>query len=292
MTTSLNLISLLFSVGSFVWSHLTNLLTSSSPTRIEIQSLLTDRDLEDKFNSDLRKFSRNYENSFFSEEYNFGGSHQTNLIFSTKSYIPRTAMINVTLDLFGESINAYEVTMRTEGLEYYAEKLFGPDGPFGSDKVGGHFKKFLRYFRSADNKDDGYWNDVKSLPNIIDNNFENPRITLGYKIFGNELKFVILNGDEEIRTTIKDLNPWTKIKQILSGQEIHYENTGMIMDSSYVVPTSVGLPVRLELTASAACNFKISGLLQSDKIFTHGELDFVGSIMPRYLLTLSYYFYD
>jgi hypothetical protein len=34
----------------------------------------------------------------------------SNLIFSQKSYLPRSAMLNLTLDLFGESINVFEVS--------------------------------------------------------------------------------------------------------------------------------------------------------------------------------------
>ena len=59
-------------VGSFVWSHLTNLAKSSSPVRIEAQGLLLNDDLSDKFKLDIRKFSRNYEHSLFFDEYNFG----------------------------------------------------------------------------------------------------------------------------------------------------------------------------------------------------------------------------
>lgn len=59
-------------VGSFVWSHLKNLAKSSSPIRIEAQGLLLNDDLTDKFNMDIRKFSRNYEHSLFFDEYNFG----------------------------------------------------------------------------------------------------------------------------------------------------------------------------------------------------------------------------
>lgn len=59
-------------VGSFVWSHLHNLLKSSVPTRVEIQGLLSDKDLKDKFNSDARKFSRNFEGSVFFDEINVG----------------------------------------------------------------------------------------------------------------------------------------------------------------------------------------------------------------------------
>lgn len=64
-------------VGSFVWSHLNNILKSSIPSRVEVQGLLSDKDLVKKFSSDVRKFSRNYEGSVFFDEYDFGESVQS-----------------------------------------------------------------------------------------------------------------------------------------------------------------------------------------------------------------------
>lgn len=278
----------MFAVGSFVWSHLKNMLSSSSPTRIEIQSLLSDRDLGNKFNSDLRKFSRSYESSFFSEEYNFGANSQTNLVFSPKSYIPRTASINFTVDLFGESVNLLEVNLRAEGFEYYAEGFFGPQGPFSGVKVAEHFRQLLRHLRSVEaepESEDGpkdYWQRVRAMPKVIDNEFERPRLSFSYRVFGNELKFTMLDSDQEIRDSLASLDPWRKVQQILSGKEImHYENTAMFLDSSYVVPTSTGLPVRLDLSGSAACNIKLSGVLDSQRLISDGELGVNANIMPR-----------
>ncbi|XP_076620317.1 apolipoprotein lipid transfer particle [Colletes latitarsis] len=264
-------------VGTFVWSHLTNLYNSASPTMVKIQSLLTDRDLDNKFNSDRRKFSRNYDGSFFSEEYNFGANYQGNLIFSPKSYIPRSATFNITVDLFGESVNIFELTTRFEGLEYYAEKFFGPDGPYSNEKVSGFFNSFLRKFRAA--PEENYWKRVKRLPNVIENNFDNPTISLGYKVFGNDLKYMTLNNDQEIREALINLNPWEKFKQIASGKEIHYENAIMFLDSTYVVPMSSGLTVRLDTAGSAACNFKMSGLLDTKRT-SKGEVELVSNLAP------------
>jgi hypothetical protein len=55
-----------------VWSHLHNLLKASSPSKVEIQALLQDKDLVSKFSNDVRKYSHNYEGSLFFENYNFG----------------------------------------------------------------------------------------------------------------------------------------------------------------------------------------------------------------------------
>lgn len=42
-------------MGSFVWSHLTNLAKTSSPQKVEMQGLLADLKLDDKFKMDFRK---------------------------------------------------------------------------------------------------------------------------------------------------------------------------------------------------------------------------------------------
>jgi hypothetical protein len=39
-----------------------------------------------------------------------GGNYESNVIFSPKSYLPRSATFNVTVDLFGESVNIFEVS--------------------------------------------------------------------------------------------------------------------------------------------------------------------------------------
>ncbi|XP_046746375.1 uncharacterized protein LOC124411334 [Diprion similis] len=269
-------------VGSFVWSHLKNLLKSSSPSRIEIQSLLTDRDLETKFDSDVRKFSRNYESSFFSDEYNIGATYETNVIFSPMSYIPRTATVNATVDVLGESINMFEVAIRFEGIEYYAEKFFGPDGPLSNEKVSLHFRNFLRSLRSvkSEETDENYAEGVKNLPNVIENNFDNPKLSFSLKIFGNDVQYVTLTGDQEIRTTIASLDPWAKLMKILSGNDVKYEKAGMLLDSSYIVPTTAGLPLRLSASGSAACNFRMSGSLDSKRLASNKELEVMGNIMP------------
>lgn len=60
-----------FTVGSFVWTHLQNLKKTSVPYHLELQTMLSG-DINKKFNTDIRKFSRNYEYSFFLTEYGVG----------------------------------------------------------------------------------------------------------------------------------------------------------------------------------------------------------------------------
>lgn len=81
--------SLYFQVGSFVWTHLTNLLETSSPAKQAIRDLLENEILQREFSMDRRKYSRNYEVSFFNEKFNLGGVYESNIIWSPSSFVPR-----------------------------------------------------------------------------------------------------------------------------------------------------------------------------------------------------------
>lgn len=122
-------------VGSYVWSHLTNLMETANPHKQAIRSVLEDETLQKEFNLDNRKYSRNYEKSLFIEKINTGAVAEGDLIWSSKSFIPRSAMANLTVDLFGNSINLFEIGGRMEGLEYFLESYFGPNGYFSETDV-------------------------------------------------------------------------------------------------------------------------------------------------------------
>ena len=111
-------------VGSFIWTHLTNLMETSSPLKQETREILEQIPLEKKFKLDQRKFSRNIELSAFSTTLNAGASVESNIIFSSKSWIPRSASMDLTIDMFGQSVNLIEMGGRVEGADKVVERMF------------------------------------------------------------------------------------------------------------------------------------------------------------------------
>lgn len=97
------------------------------------------------------------------------------------------------------------------------------------------------------------------------------------------MKFTILDGDEEVKAALASLNPWQKMKDFLAMQEILYEKSGMLLDSSYVVPMGSGLPIRLDVSGSAACNFRISKMFNSRGADNEFQLN--GNIASRFVAT-------
>jgi hypothetical protein len=111
-------------VGSFIWTHLTNMMETSNPHKQDVRTILESVTLQKKFDMDKRKFSRNLEWSAFSQLINAGGMAESNLIWSENSFVPRSASLNLTVDMFGESVNLLEIGARVQGLEKTLEKLF------------------------------------------------------------------------------------------------------------------------------------------------------------------------
>lgn len=150
-------------VGSFVWSHLANLAKTSSPQKVELQGLLADNKLDGKFKMDFRKFSKNYEYSLFFDEYNFGLSGESNVIFGTESYIPRSIFFNGTINLFGNSVNPFEFNVRLQGLEKYIESIFGLDGPLNFERLIDKFGFVYDKIKSLFYFDSGEFVDISNI---------------------------------------------------------------------------------------------------------------------------------
>ena len=124
-------------VLSFIWTHLTNLRETASPLKRQIRAILENAELKKEFDMDKRKFSRNIELSTFSELLNVGATVESNLIWSGQSFVPRSASVNLTVDLFGKSINLVEVGGRIQGVEDILERLLGPGSELDNAILGG-----------------------------------------------------------------------------------------------------------------------------------------------------------
>ncbi|CAI9742359.1 apolipophorins-like [Octopus vulgaris] len=134
-------------VGSFIWSHLKNLRQTSDPHLQHIRSFLESEGVVKQFNLDKRKFSRNYGGSFFSKDMNAGAKLDSNVIFSPKSFIPRSANLNLTLDLFGHAINILEVGGRLEGFERDMENMWSSHRMTNAEPYrNGKSHMYLRFF--------------------------------------------------------------------------------------------------------------------------------------------------
>jgi len=83
-----------------------------TPGKDRVRRMVKKMNLERSFPVDLRKYSRNMVAADFSSINNAGYDADLDVVYSSKSFIPRSAHLNLTLDVFGRSINLFEVNIR------------------------------------------------------------------------------------------------------------------------------------------------------------------------------------
>jgi hypothetical protein len=261
-------------VGSFIWTHLTNLAESSSPLKAEISKIITDPHLLTEFDVDKRKFSRNVELSYFNDLLNVGSSVESNLIFSANSYVPRSASLNLTMDVFGQSVNLLEIGGRAQGLEQVLERYFGP---------GGDFDKASQRDRRAVIRDD--------VINNIDRQFSKTRdpTQLSYflRIFGNEIRSGdVSNFDLD---SLKDkVNILDLLSKLAEDRSIDYTRNFAFLDTSFVVPTGVGMPLRLGVEGTVTVAITASGKIDLLRMLSNpSDFDVNGKIRPSAALEIQ-----
>ncbi|XP_064626174.1 apolipophorins-like [Lineus longissimus] len=265
-------------VGSFVWTHLTNLMETSDPHKQRIRRILDNTTLRKTFDLDKRKYSRNFEGSMFFDSINTGAKVEGNLIWSTKSYIPRSAMFNLTVDLFGKSVNLMEFGGRAEGLEHMVEKYFGPNGYFSDSNVKDVLKKRGKRSVSDDKM------------NLIDNQFtsetkEEPKGSLYFKIFGQEIKYLDF---EKLTAPGGDLNILDILIKLASNHDINFSKSVMFLDTTMTIPTVLGLPLKLSINGTATLNMQITGKMDVRRLHPSPRtMDINGAFKPSAAVEIS-----
>ncbi|XP_014673849.1 PREDICTED: uncharacterized protein LOC106814086 [Priapulus caudatus] len=263
-------------VGSFVWTHLSNLKETSDPMKREIREILEDHTLQETFNKDSRKFSRFYEGSLFSEMLNTGAVAEGSIVFSPESYIPRSGKFNMTVDLFGNSINLFEIGGRLQGMEFLLEKFFGPNGYFPEERV-------TNLLEGRQKK-----TPVSKVHNQFGLDMDEPQGNAYVKIFGNELRYWDFHGMEELLTMKDTLNYMDLILELSKEQNFELTKSGIFLDTSLIVPTLTGLPMNLSVNGSLSMNIKVNGKMDIRQIVASPRsCDVHGEIKPSAAIEVS-----
>ena len=269
-------------VGSFVWTHLTNLQESSSPSKQAVRQLLSTEFLRNKFNTDARKFSRNLEVSSYWPDVNVGGTVESNVVFSSRSYLPRSANLNLTVDLFGESVNLFELGARLEGFESLVESFFGPGGLFPDDTI----QKVLENLRGkrAAPVDEQSLNQLSTIFDAKGQVAHQPQGDLYLRVFGNELHTHHFKGLDQLTGSKRSTSPLAMLLQAAGQKDIDFSKSVSVMDVAYVLPTAIGLPLSLTVNATATVAFKMGGTFQTASL---SDVQIAGHVKPSGTLEIN-----
>ena len=254
-------------VGTFVWTHLYNLQESASHEKQWIRTLIGEESLKIKFNSTAIQFSRNMETSFYMEELGLGSTVESNVIFSSNSFLPRSGMFNLSFDLFGESINFIEVGGRFEGFEIFAQKFFGTDGYYPDETIEGILKALRQGKQEEETTFEHMWGHEESQPEG----------SYYMRLFGTDVQYHNFHGIDNIYEMQPRFDLSAFLTQLMNSGETQYSKSYKFVDTELQYPTMSGFPLSLKLNGTANIGFKVDGEF-SMRGFT--DMDIHGHVYP------------
>merc|ERR1739838_317567 len=254
-------------VGTFVWTHLSNLQESGSHEKQWIRTLIGEDSLKTKFNSTAIQFSRNMETSFYMEELGLGSTVESNVIFSSNSFLPRSGMFNLSFDIFGESINFIEVGGRIEGFEIFAQKFFGTDGYYPDRNIEHILKQLRQRKQEEETSFEHIWADAESQPEG----------SYYMRLFGTDVGYHSFHGIENFYEMQPKFDMSTFLAQFMNSGETQYSRSFKFVDTELQYPTMSGFPLSLKLDGTANIGIKADGEF-SMRGFT--DMDIHGHVYP------------
>jgi hypothetical protein len=189
-------------------------------------------------------------------------------------------MVNLTINLFGESLNLFEVGARGEGFENMIEDFFGPDGYFREDS----FHKLLKSLRGKYSDDSGrdkrdLLNTAKDVISDFKSTFDKyredePRGNAYMRLFGRDTYYQSFNGMPELLQKAAFLAPAKIFGYNINDDglnNIDFSRSSIFLDGSIVVPTIAGLPLNLAVNGTSTVRLKSQTDMDISNLFTKGN---------------------
>lgn len=267
-------------VGSFITSHLRNLRASTDPSKQYARSHLAEIKPRIKFPEDFRKFSYNNELSYNIGALGLGSSIESNVIYSQKSFVPRSAHLNLTTEIFGHAFNVFELDGRVENLDRLIEHYFGPKGELRTreleefakggkhtlttmyERIKKRFGESTRGRREVKQESlNKFAKKVKLDSGKV--NDDDLDVDVSVKMFGVELAYLDYQGagvgadpSHFIDTIFDVLDHGLKgAKHFDKNVESHVH----FLDADLVYPTGLGVPLSLGVTGDSVVHLKATG---------------------------------
>lgn len=258
-----------YQVGSFMTTHLASLRASADPTREAARQHFANLRTTNKFPFDFRRYSFNREFSYAVESLGLGASADTSVVYSQKSFLPKSVAFNFSTEVFGNSFNVFEVEGRQDNLDRVVEHYFGPKGFFRGLDMQTAFNTLVEQYGKLSEKAQsrfrrGLKEDVRAFAkgvNMQNDALEDFNLDVSVKFFGSELFF--LSSGEQVPSTPEEfleklLECFDKFLEGAKKYHNVFEQHALFVDSDLVYPTAAGLPLKLSYEGTGVARLETS----------------------------------
>nr|WRM33326.1 vitellogenin 4 [Palaemon carinicauda] len=290
-------------VRSFILTHLLKIQISRPSLYVNQWRILRDVVIPTNFTSDFRKYSSNNEFSYYSSLFDTGISVDSNIIYDTASYIPRSVGFNVTADIGGTPLNLGEIGARIKGIEPALEDLFGPDGYFRKTSLKGIIQDVTSFARDKGKRiieelEDAIRRrrslDYSTILLFLEKLYGGPKAKIPQmdiftRFMGQEMYYSSVKGNvydvdtDRIIDSLLDL-----VRNLIDEMKnVNIDTTHMAqIQFDYSLPTIHGVPFKLELEGTAVMGLEINGKIDLHNLLSYGrynesKLSFTPSISVK-----------
>ncbi|XP_061695033.1 uncharacterized protein LOC133510744 isoform X2 [Syngnathoides biaculeatus] len=258
-------------VGSFVWSHLTNILRSEDPMKQSLVDSLPDDIISRDFEADFLKYS-SY--SDYTATNGMGMTNvETTVIFSPKSFLPSRVSVNLTLYFHGRASNLLEVDLHIENAEPLVKSILGHFNPSrtGASTSSDHSgSKEATKTRRKINEDriggkdsclsssNSYLKQARALLMTRKKMEDGLKCWVGVKVFGNELS-VLTCDNLYAQINQMSLSAAGLGIKLLKGHEVQLNHRAVLFTDELVLPSLSGLPVKIATNMTSFLSLRVKG---------------------------------
>ncbi|GFS01680.1 apolipophorin [Elysia marginata] len=223
---------------------------TSDPHKQMVARALESLVIPTKYMSNPIKASTNLEASALINKINTGFVAESNLVWSNNAQVPRSASANLTVELFGQSINLVDFGGRFEGLEHLIKNIWGSKDASRAEK-------------------------------------SEYRGSVYGRVFGNEMFF--MHSDQIKLPTEKPSDTWLQMLiGLKEKQELAYGFSKELMDVSMFIPSVAGLPINIEVNGSAVVDLLLKGKADVLNLaVSPRSMDIDGEIRPSAALEIT-----
>ncbi|XP_076095776.1 uncharacterized protein LOC143066849 [Mytilus galloprovincialis] len=188
---------------------------------------------------------------------------------------PSKSILNkIQTTLESEEVNQFGG--RVEGLEYFLESYFGPEGYFGKSK-----DVVKQSVKVISNKA------MDKLNEEFGSTMEEFKGSMYLRIFGNELQYI---NTDDIKSLIEgqNFNILDFIINLAKEQDYSFTQSFMFLDTSLIIPTMAGFPLNISLDGSATIDLQASGKMDLRQIQSNPmTVSIDGKIRPSAALEVT-----
>ncbi|KAB5579798.1 hypothetical protein PHYPO_G00199100 [Pangasianodon hypophthalmus] len=285
-------------VGSFVWSHLFNIQKTEDPLKRDLMESLPHDIISKDFEAEPWKYSSHMDFTMDTGAaiLNVEGA----LVFSPVSFLPRSAMANLTAYILGRSFNILEVSFRMENAEPFLWSMFEGQHAStnkstedqrlstsnGKKKQKRNEDRWSSQQESATQNEDCKFNILSPLKAKFTgkrkshNEFQ---CWINVKMFGNDLTFMTC---DELLGKLRELSLSVAgfTVKLLKGQEVKVNQRAIVLAEELVLPSLSGLPIKLNINMSSFYSLWMKG---SVNFKDWSQFSLAGYVKPKTFVGIS-----